>query len=512
MKRAFLRLPAATCFRFPAAGTFFRFPAAASCMLALAACSAGEPGLDTGLGGRIASRADALAESSRVMRSGGVLDDERPYVRGNTNRVDDQFAPDHGRPFPARIERPGALELSTPEPVSLRRMELLLQELTGFEVVARTRYRAGGESLDFPVEEKARVDHKGPLSRLVRTVAARFDLAWRFDGETIFFDSMETRSYDMPLPSANGALSTTLSGVNVAGNRVSSTRNVELDQWKELAAALEPTLGPRGRIALSPNAGQVAIFAPASAQAEAAKILRAFSALYSRRIGLEIATFYVDAERSSELAADLGLSVDRGGISASLGQGLATALQGGMGVISGGGASASFNLRSLAGSRALADYQMSNTVAQNGVIAPVALANSRKYVSGISRGDGDTAATVRSDEISSGISIYALPRLMRNGRIHLSVWLTQSELNGLTIFDTGNGFVQLPDADQRALEYTLIMEPGETLVMGGYEKERAFTGQRGGLGGLGALGFRKSRENETRRSRMVIMVRPSIIG
>ena len=97
------------------------------------------------------------------------------------------------------------------------------------------------------------MDHKGPLSRLVRTVAARFDLAWRFDGETILFDSMETRSYDMPLPSANGALSTTLSGVNVAGNRVSSTRNVEPDPWKELAAALEPAFRPRGRIALSPT-------------------------------------------------------------------------------------------------------------------------------------------------------------------------------------------------------------------------------------------------------------------
>ena len=71
----------------------------------------------------------------------------------------------------------------------------------------------------------------------------------------IFFVSMETRSYDLSLPSANGALSTTLSGVNVVGNRESSTRNVELDPWKELAATLEPTPGPRVRTALSPNTG-----------------------------------------------------------------------------------------------------------------------------------------------------------------------------------------------------------------------------------------------------------------
>ena len=98
-----------------------------------------------------------------------------------------------------------------------------------------------------------------------------------------------------------------------------------------------------------------------------------------------------------------------------------------------------------------------------------------------------------------------------DGSILLNVWLTQSDLNGSATFDTGTGFVQLSEAGQRALEYTLIMETGETLVMSGCEKERAYMVRRGGLSGLGALGLRKDRENETRRSRMVIMVRSSII-
>ena len=59
------------------------------------------------------------------------------------------------------------------------------------------------------------------------------------------------------------------------------------------------------------------------------------------------------------------------------------------------------------------------------------------------------------------------------------------------------------------MEYTLIMESGETLIMGGYEKERS-SSERGG--GLGGLGLRNNRKGDTQRIRMVLMVRPTLIG
>ena len=479
---------------------------------ALGACGSGEPASGSGAFDRLASRVDAAADDSEASRRGGAVDVDRAFWGRNLTVSFDQYAPDRGPPFPARFEKPGALGIVTPEPASAKQVELLLRELTGLNVVVRTRYRSGEENLDIPINGKIRINHDGTLSELVRSVAAVFDLSWRFDGETIFFDRMDTRSYDVPLPASSGVLSTRLSGVNVAGNSVSTAKNIEFDPWKELTAALESVVAAPGRVTTSPNTGRVTVFAPASEQEEAAKIVKTFDELYSRRIGLEIATFHIDVEKSAELTADIGVSVESGDLTASLGRGLAAALRGGVGVVSGREASASFNLRALSGHRGVADHRMSNTVAQNGVIAPVVLTNSRKYVSGITRGDGEAGPTVTTDNINSGISIYALPRLMRNGRIHLSVWLTQSELNSLTTFDTGTGYVQLPDADQRAVEYTLIMDPGETLVMGGYEQERSSSGRRGGLGGLGALGLRGTRETETKRVRMVLMVRPFIIG
>jgi hypothetical protein len=480
--------------------------------LALSACTSQEPGFEGDNLSAIKGQADALAAKGDTLRSGGTVDAGRKFLGRNLNGTPNTYGADHGEPFPANFEKADALEIVTPEPVTIKQIELLMQELTGLNVVVRTRYQPGDETLNIPINDRTRINHRGPLSELVRTVASRFDLAWEFDGETITFDRMATRTYDVPLPPSSGTMSTTLGGVNVAGNSVSSSKNIAMDPWKELTEALESVLEDPATVTMSPNSGQVTVFAPASAHAEAAKIIKNFDELYSRRIGLEIATFYLDTEKTAELSADLGVSVQAGDLSASLGQGLASAMQGGIGVIAGSDVSAAFNLRKIAGSNALADYQMSNTVAQNGVVAPVVLTNSKKYVSKITNGTADMGPTVETDNINSGISIYALPRLMKNGKIHLSVWVTQSELNSLETFDTGTGMVQLPDSDQRAVEYTLTMEPGETLVMGGYEQERASSGRQGGMGGLSALGIRDSRDGETTRARMVLMVRPTLIG
>ena len=482
-------------------------------LVALAACDGPRTGFEAPALSDIAERTERAAERGGAYRGGGAVDAGVPFSGRNLNaRSVNQYAESNGEPLPDRFSGPDAVELIAPELLGIERVRIVLQELTGFNVVVRTRYQSGEEELNIPINGRMRINHKGDLVGLIRAVASNFDLAWSFDGETLLFDRMETRTYELPLPASTGAVNTSLSGVNVAGNSVSTTRSLTIDPWAEITEALRSIVEEPGRINVSRNTGQVSVFAAPSQQREAAKVIRTFDDLYSHRIGLEIATFYVDVSKTSEFEMDLGLGGERGDFRAELGQGVRSALEGGIGVIAGADGYAAVNLRNIAGSAGVADYQMSNTIAQNGVVAPVVLTNSRRYVSAITAGTAETGPTVETDNINSGISIYALPRLMRNGKIQLSIWVTQSELNRLDTFDTGSGFVQLPDADQRAVEYTLIMEPGETLIMGGYEQERALSSRSGGVGAMGALGLNRSRDGETTRTRMVLMVRPSLIG
>jgi hypothetical protein len=482
-------------------------------VLALSACAGPESGFEAPAMSEIAGRTEIAGDRGDALRRGGTVDANVPFYGRNLNGSEtNRYTEDNGSPFPERFNAPDSVELVASELLPIERVRIVLQELTGFNVVVRTRYQTGEQELEIPINSRMRINHKGTLEQLVRAVAATYDLAWSFDGDTLLFDRMETRTYELPLPTSTGAVNTSLSGVNVAGNTVSTTRSITIDPWAEVTEALNAVIEAPGRVNVSRNTGQVSLFAPPSQQREAAKIIKTFDDLYSHRIGIEIATFYVDASQSSDLNIDLGLGLERGDLNAELGQGIRSALEGGIGVISGTDGYAAINLRNLSGSAGVADYQMSNTIAQNGVVAPVVLTNSRSYVSKITAGTAETGPTVETDNINSGISIYALPRLMRNGKIQLSIWVTQSELNRLETFDTGSGFVQLPDADQRAVEYTLIMEPGETLIMGGYEQERAVNSDSGGVGGLGALGVNRSQTGATTRTRMVLMVRPSLIG
>lgn len=492
-------------------------------LLAVGACTDQRPGFESGVNDAIADQTSTLQAKSNAVRNGGTVDANRPFLGRNMTQMTDQFKVDNGQPLPAELQQPGALQITTPELVRVEEVAVLLEELTGLNVVVRTRYQTGEEELRIPINSRMRMNHNGTLESLIEKISNQFDLAWKFDGKTITFDRMDTRTYDLPLPAAAGDISTSLSGVNIGGNSVSSSKKISIDPWTELEEALKSVVTDPSIVSVSRNSGQVTIFAPKSVQEQAAEIAKTFDELYSRRIGLEIATFYVDTQKGAEFGIDAGLSGSgsdlklRTGsgmedLAGSTSTGLAKALEGGIGVLTAGDATVSFNMSDLATNSAVADFQAANSIAQNGVISPVVLTNSKKYVSEISPGTDDTAPQIKTDNINSGISIYALPRLMKNGKIQLSVWVTQSELNRLDTFDTGSGFVQLPDADQRAMEYTLIMEPGETLVMGGYEQERARSESERGIGGLGALGVKDKKEGGTTKTRMVLMVRPSLIG
>ena len=503
------------------------FQAGLACVFA--GCTQQYAGFEQESGDRLKAHTEALAEKSEVLRYGGTVDADRAFYGRTLNSGFDQFAVDHGKPFPKQFEREDSFEIVMPKPVSLDEIELLMQELTDLNVILRNSSSFGDEDSNSDTEsggkagnsslgKKIRINHKGGLSQLVRIIASRFDLAWTFDGETIIFNTVETRRYNLPIPSTNGEVTASLNGVDAGGNSVTSSRSFSFGPWEEINNALTSVVGSNGQVSISSNAGQVTIFAPPSIQEEAARIIKTFYDIYSRRIGLEIATFYVDTSKSAELAVDLGVTGSSGDLNtARLGRGTLDVLNGVTGsTLISNRYTVNFNLRNIADSAGVIDYQVSNTVAQHGVVTPVVLTNSRNYVSSrntIQTAEGGSSTSIETDAISSGISIYTLPRLMNDGKIHLSIWINQADLNSLVSFDTGNGnIVQLPDTDQRALEYTLIMNPGETLVMGGYEQERSMSEGSGGVGRAGALGLQKNRKGDTKRTRMIFMVRPTLIG
>lgn len=464
-------------------------------------------------------RAESLAAEAARHRGlasaqlrGGVVEVEEPFYGGRSGtrvRTGAARGLDHGEPLPGELEEDLGIDiLATAAPLGT--IQEIIAGATDLDVVVRTTYPTAEGVIQVPASGTMSVEHRGPLSQLLDRIAARFDLGWSFDGTAIRFDRMVSGTYNVPLPPTAGELSTDLSGVKTGAASVATSKSVTVDPWSEIEAALAQAVAPPATTTLARNTGQITVWGPPSVQRSAARVIDHFAEIYGQRIGLEIATYFLDADADEDFALGVFLQGAFGDGAVQLGRGvLAGETSGSVAILRGEATGSTINFRALASDKSVVDYRLSNTVGQNGVVAPVSLLTTQNYVKETTseEKDGATKLTVEVDTIDTGLSIFALPRIVAGGEVQLSLWLLHASLNSLDTFGT----VQLPKTDHRAIEYTVILAPGETLVIGGYEQETVRK-ERSGTGIATFFGLGGTAEAELIRTSMVVMVRPTILG
>ncbi len=157
------------------------------------------------------------------------------------------------------------------------------------------------------------------------------------------------------------------------------------------------------------------------------------------------------------------------------------------------------DLKALADNSSVLAYRTARTAVQSGVPAPIILTRTENYVSSQTAGTEGGGSGVETDSVDSGLSLHLLPRLVPNGGSHdvqLSLNLMQNKLIGFKRFEG----VELPEFDSRMISSQLLLKPGETLVLSGYEQDRVQTG-----GGSGLL--YTGRTGESHRTALVVIVR-----
>ncbi len=482
----------------------------AACCVALTGCvtlKQAEQRSDT-----LAAEAERHRGSLNALQRGGMVEVDQPYYGGRSpaRARTDAADPDRGEPLPEELEEGLGVDIAA-SATGIGGIQEILAAAAGLDVVVRTTYPTRGGVIDVPIGGSAAIDYRGPLSGLLDRLAAKFDLSWTFDGTAIRFDRMVSVIHDVPLPPTAGSIGTEVGGVKIGAAGVKTSKSLEIDPWAELGAALGQVIAPPASVNLARNTGKVTVFGPPSVQRTAARVIDRFAEVYSRRIGLEIATYFVDSGNRD----DFGLGTFLKGVfsdeSIGLGRSLqGTGIAGEIAIVGGQWDSSSINFRALATKKNVVDYRLSNTIGQNGVVAPVSLLTTQNYVresSTETRDDGSTRLTLKVDTIDTGLSIFALPRIVDGDRIQLSLWILEASLNSLEKFEQ----IQLPKTDHRAIDYTVLLAPGETLVIGGYEQETVRK-ERDGTGVAEFFGLGGSAKAEVIRTSMVVLVRPTIIG
>ncbi|WP_419739501.1 secretion protein [Ruegeria sp.] len=486
-------------------------------LLALCACDVSEQaGRDIEDGTRLTRE---QLDAQRAAQRGEVLRVDRPYYGGalKVTRGSRQ-----GDPLPRQLEAARGVSLRLPGQADIRTIAAAITSASGLPVNIRTRYiLTGGDVVEVPIGTRMRAAYTGPLSGFLDRLSTRMDVAWSYDGKGIAIDRMVTRDYRVSLPVGRTTVTDTAEADR--GPVIATERG--LAHWDELEARLQPLAPPPARITLAPGSGRVSVFGPPSVQAAARKVIEDTQATASARIGLEVGVYFVDSEAAEDFGLTtsgfrIGHNIARSGSSIVIGS-EATG-RGGLRLTGPNGSS--IDLAALARDRSVVDYRLASSIAQSGVITPLGLTRERSYIRNrtierdgrgtggtSSQGDDPGRVSYEIGELETGLGITALPRLIDSRQIHLSLSVIQRAFLGFDQdVETRTGGIQAPSVETREIRNTSVLAPGETLVLSGYEQDVSSTGASG-IGLFKAIGLGGKREARTRKVRMVILVRPSLI-
>ena len=456
------------------------------------------------------------ARQLRAMSRGEVLRVDQPWYG---EAVPARRGSRQGTALPERLEGARGVTLTLEGQAGIRTIAEAVRAATDIPVSVRTRYvLPEGDQIEVPIGGRMEVRHEGPLSAFLDRLAARFDVAWQYDGQALTIDRMVTRDYRVPLPVSASTFTSRLggaTGVESGKTDISLETTQSHDPWAELEARLAPLTPQPARTTISRSSGRISVFGPPSVQRAVSRVIEDVEEIYGQRVGLEVGIYFVDSDAAEEFGlSTTGFSIGRD-LSAQAGSPIVLGGEGGGLTLT--AAEGTLNLEALARDRAVVDYRLASTIAQSGVVAPIAITRVKKYIEQTTIEENDDTDrrtfTVRPGEIEYGISIHALPRIIDRGRIQLFLTVLQNTLVGGEVREENIGpdsKIGLPILDQRVIQNESVLAPGETLVLSGYEQELS-SRDRSGIGFFKAIGLGGKTEAQVRKVRMVVLVRPSLI-
>ena len=498
-------------------------PALVVLVCALTACEVTEQaGRDVADGQRLT--AEQLA-AQRAAQRGEVLKVDRPYYG---SQVEAERGSRQGKPLPRQLEGARGISIKLTGQSDIRSIASAITQASDLPVNIRTRYVIDdGDVVEVPIGTQMPVDYEGPLSRLMDQIATRMDVAWTHEDGGITIDRMITRDYRVPLPTSETTFTSQLGGATgtaTSSTDISLTTEQKSDPWADLEKRLTPLTPSPAQLTVLRSSGRISVFGPPSVHKKVKAVLNDVEKIYGQRVGLEVGVYFLDAAE----AEDFGLQTSGFRIGQNIARAGSTIVVGGT---TGGqvrlsqaikvgdkeGVS-SLDLEALARDSSVVDFRLASTIAQSGQVAPIAITTHETYIkSSTTTREADaastrTSTTVEPGEVVYGLSIHALPRVIDDDRIQLFLTVLQLDLVGGKVDLKGPAENQIgaPKLDQRAIQNQSILSPGETLVLSGYEQNLSFTG-RSGIGLFKAIGLGGKVNALTRKVRMVVLVRPTLI-
>jgi hypothetical protein len=328
------------------------------------------------------------------------------------------------------------------------------------------------------------VDYHGPLQGLLDQVAARAGVHWSYQGGSIRFFRVVSRT--ITLRTLPGNVNQT-GGIQLSSG-ISTTADVEVNIWTGIERTLQQMVSRQGRFRVDPALGQVTVRDALHNVEAVERYLDSVNRLLARQVSLSVEVLQVNLNNRFETGIDWNYVRQYS-------TGLFSA--GALPVVTGSTASVGF-VRSNDGApastlivRALESFGRVST-AYSSVIntmnrqpVPLGSISTQSYLRQITpTATTNSAGTISfgppgltPGEISTGFNMTLLPIVLDSNRVLVQFGVSISSLKDLVPFTSGTGLaqqtVQQPNVSTFQTLQRMAVRSGDTIVLSGFETESA---------------------------------------
>ncbi len=463
-----------------------------------------------------------VAGSDTVSMSEGVWLGSKSTVLAHKNNLPKEFESDTG------------ITILLNEPVSLQVLSNNLSAITNIPVKIDSQINA--EKLRRTVD----VAYTGKLSGLLSQVATDLDLLWYYDKSSIVFYETETKTFTLY------ALGTDVSYQSAIrtddGNQVALESN--LREWEEVEETIGSIVGraDNADFTVSKSLGTITVTAPPSIQTRVAEYIDRQNRRLSQLVTIDVKVLQVSITNNSAFGLNLAAAINaasglnivanpKNNITSTETSSMNIAVLSGLafadaaGQVPAGASAQAINsgsLSNIAGSSALIEALAKQgkvslvtnvgVTTRNNRVAPVSNTRKMGYIKRFESRNFTTveSSTVDQDDLETGFSMQLLPNVLENGRILLMFRMSIRELLSMGQQTIGEVTLQLPEVEERSFMQEVIMESGQMLVLSGFERQEN-NDTRYGLGDADFMALSGSRETESQRDVLVVILTPQVL-
>lgn len=372
--------------------------------------------------------------------------------------------------------------------------------------------------------------HDGTLRRLLDSVATHYGVYWEHDDGNIRFYRVKAETFainalsgkitihDTITNESNAAKDSAGEGTSTGDTSGQTSQSTEvrdeMSVWEEVGQNIarivtqNSSSEDRSTVNINRAAGTVTVISTPTVLSQVRQYVDSINAKLSRQVAIEVQIFNLETSKAS----DVGFSLDA--VFTEMNNGFAASLLGAVpGTVPAGAGSVSAMILESTRDRSLAQWSGTNVLLQalrtygdvslvttgsgitsNGQPLPIQNVNRRVYLERVSKtvtSDVGTSTELQAGTVTTGFSMMAIPQILDQGRVALQYSITLSSLDELREISSGTEAIQAPEVSTRSFMQRVQMKVGSTLVLAGFEQNRAQVGGGRGLTGAGRKGEEK---------------------